>query len=68
MGTEGKAMLEGGPEELNEQIVSVDRPGDELKLPFRNGYEHFIPTQRRADTSEGPVSVYEWTSRTEMAN
>lgn len=67
MGTEGKALLEGGPEELNERIVSVDRPGDELKLPFHNGYEHFIPTPRQADTSEGRISVYEWTSRTEMA-
>ena len=67
MGTEGKALLEGGPDELQERIVSVDRPGDELKLPFHNGYEHFVPTPRQAHTSEGQVPVYEWTERTEMA-
>jgi hypothetical protein len=38
-----------------------------VKVELRNGYEHFRPTSRRADTPEGSLPVYEWWERTEMA-
>lgn len=61
-----KAVLEGGPEELPERIVAIDRPGDDVKIPFRNGFEHFRATPREQDTTEGPLPVYEWWERTEL--
>ncbi|MFI5523098.1 DUF5988 family protein [Streptomyces platensis] len=64
--TPAKAVLEGGPEELPERIVPIDPPGMELKIPFRNGYEHFRATSRRQNTSEGALPVYEWWERTEL--
>lgn len=65
--TETKAVLEGGPADLPERIVPVDPPGSELKILFRGGYEHFRPTDRRQDTPQGPLPVYEWWERTEIA-
>jgi hypothetical protein len=66
MNSNGKAVLEGGPDELTERIVPVGSLGNELKIPFRNGYEHFRITSRREDTPEGSLPVYEWWERTEM--
>lgn len=64
--TAAKAVLEGGPEELAGRIVPIDPPGSELKIPFRNGYEHFRATDRQQKTSEGTLPVYEWWERTEL--
>lgn len=61
-----KAVLDGGPEELPERIVTVDGPGQDLKIPFRGGYEHFRPTRRERDTEQGTLPVYEWWERTEL--
>lgn len=61
-----KAVLEGGPDDLPERIVSVDTPGVDLKIPFRGGYEHFKSTTRHQETPEGPLPVYEWWERTEI--
>jgi hypothetical protein len=66
MSSDDKALLEGGPEELAGRIVPVQEPGGDLKIPFGNGYEHYRPTSRHADTSEGSLPVYEWWERTEM--
>ncbi|NBE53440.1 DUF5988 family protein [Streptomyces boluensis] len=68
MSESGKALLEGGPQDLPERIVPVDTPGEDLKVEFRNGYEHFRATQRQADTAQGKLPVYEWWERTEMAS
>jgi hypothetical protein len=65
--TAPKAVLEGGPEGIPERIVPLDPPGPELKIPYRGGYEHFRATERRQDTGEGPLPVYEWWERTEIA-
>lgn len=35
-------------------------------IPFRGGYEHFRPTDRQEETSEGPLPVYSWWERTEV--
>ncbi|MFF4602004.1 DUF5988 family protein [Streptomyces sp. NPDC001339] len=64
--TAAKAVLEGGPEELPKRIVPAGPPGEDLKIPFRNGYEHFRATSRRQDTPDGPLPVYEWWERTEL--
>ncbi|MEU5541112.1 DUF5988 family protein [Streptomyces sioyaensis] len=64
--TAAKAVLQGGPEELPARIVPIDPPGPDLKIPFRNGYEHFRATGRQQDTTEGALPVYEWWERTEL--
>jgi hypothetical protein len=61
-----KAVLEGGPDDLPQRIVAVDDPGQELKIPFRGGYEHFRSTARTRNTDEGRLPVYEWWERTEL--
>jgi hypothetical protein len=66
MNDETKALLEGGPRDLPERIISLATPEVDLKIELRNGYEHFRQTARRADTAEGPLPVYEWWERTEM--
>ncbi|MFC9294506.1 DUF5988 family protein [Streptomyces sp. NPDC057011] len=62
-----KAALVGGPDDLTERIVPVDAPGEDLKIPHRGGYEHFKATPRHQDGPEGPLPVYEWWERTEIA-
>ncbi|MER6502794.1 DUF5988 family protein [Streptomyces sp. NPDC001455] len=61
-----RAFLEGGPDDLPERIVPLTTPGNDLKVPFRGGYEHFRVTTRRKDTPEGQLPVYEWWERTEF--
>ena len=61
-----KAVLEGGPDGLPERIVPVPAPGNDVKIEFLGGYEHFRATPRQADTPEGRLPVYEWWERTEL--
>ncbi|WP_369231022.1 DUF5988 family protein [Streptomyces sp. R21] len=61
-----KAVLQGGPDDLTERIVSAPEPGLDIKLPFRGGFEHFRATTRQQETSEGLLPVYEWWERTEL--
>ncbi|MBW5485464.1 DUF5988 family protein [Streptomyces bambusae] len=63
-----KALLEGGPADLPERVVEVTVPaGEDLKIPHRGGYEHFRPADREQNSPEGPLPVYEWWERTEIA-
>jgi hypothetical protein len=62
-----KVLLEGGPHDLPERIVAVETPGEDVKIPHLGGYEHFTETERRQDTAEGTLRVYEWWERTEIA-
>ncbi|WP_318214553.1 DUF5988 family protein [Streptomyces sp. SCL15-6] len=66
MSDTARALLEGGPQDLPARVVQITTPGEDLKIELRNGYEHFRPTDRHADTSEGRLRVYEWWERTEM--
>ncbi|GHG60151.1 hypothetical protein GCM10018779_27230 [Streptomyces griseocarneus] len=52
---------------MPERIVPITPPGNELKIKFRGGYEHFKATARHEDTVEGRLPVYEWWERTEIA-
>jgi hypothetical protein len=60
------AVLEGGPDDLPERIVSVPAPGLDIKVAFRGGYEHFRATTRQQETEQGQLPVYEWWERTEL--
>ncbi|GGP72714.1 DUF5988 family protein [Streptomyces sp. L500] len=62
-----KAFLEGGPDDLPERVVPITPPGNELKVQFKGGYEHFKATGRHQDTAEGRLRVFEWWERTEIA-
>ncbi|MBT2439471.1 hypothetical protein J7E93_04895 [Streptomyces sp. ISL-36] len=62
-----KAVLEGGPDDLTERIVSVTSSDEDLKIPHRGGYEHFKATPRHQDGPQGRLPVYEWWERTEIA-
>ncbi|KUO07575.1 DUF5988 family protein [Streptomyces sp. DSM 15324] len=66
MSDTAKAVLEGGPDDLPARIVPVTTPGADLKIELRGGYEHFRPSGRQKDTSEGRLPVYTWWERTEM--
>ncbi len=66
MSSQVRVFLSNGPDELTERIVTVDPEEAELKVPFRNGYEHFKAGSRHQDTSEGSLPVYEWWERTEL--
>ncbi|MGC9536415.1 DUF5988 family protein [Streptomyces sp. UG1] len=66
MNDTAKVFLEGGPDDLPDRIVPTPFPGPDVKIELRNGYEHFRPTPRQADTPEGRLPVYEWWERTEM--
>ncbi|NUP24609.1 MAG: hypothetical protein HOZ81_52870 [Streptomyces sp.] len=66
MNDTAKVFLEGGPDDLPDRIVPTPSPGPDVKIELRNGYEHFRPTARKANTPEGSLSVYEWWERTEM--
>lgn len=61
------AVLEGGPADLPERIVPISPAGSEIKIPFKGGYEHFKATTRHQDTPDGRLPVYEWVSRTKIA-
>ncbi|MCI3273310.1 DUF5988 family protein [Streptomyces cylindrosporus] len=61
-----KALLEGGPKDLPDRIVPVPPPGNDVKIEFLGGYEHFRATPRSSDTAQGTLPVYEWWERTEL--
>jgi len=62
-----KALLQGGPDDLAGTLVPVVPPGQELKIPHRGGYEHYKVTSHHKPSQEGPVTVYQWWERTEVA-
>ncbi|NKI40958.1 DUF5988 family protein [Streptomyces physcomitrii] len=67
-GRAGKAVLDGGPAELDARVVEVaPEGGRDLKIRHRGGYEHFRETSRQEASSEGQLPVYEWWERTEIA-
>ncbi|MER7464997.1 DUF5988 family protein [Streptomyces sp. NPDC097981] len=62
-----KAVLEGGPADLPERVVDAPSTGEDVKIPHRGGYEHFRATARQQDGPQGPLPVFEWWERTEIA-
>jgi Family of unknown function (DUF5988) len=60
------AILEGGPDELPRAIQATQSAVAEkkLKIPHRNGYEHFELVAE--STAIAPV-LFRWTMRTKIA-
>ncbi|MEV6068440.1 DUF5988 family protein [Nocardia sp. NPDC052001] len=65
MSSSPKALLEGGPDGLEQRIVPITPPGIELRVAHGGGYERFKVTPRWEDTPEGSLPVYEWVAHTE---
>ncbi|APA94877.1 DUF5988 family protein [Nocardia seriolae] len=65
MSTSPMALLEGGPDGLEQRIVPITPPGIELRVAFGGGYERFKVTPRWQDTPEGSLPVYEWVAHIE---
>jgi hypothetical protein len=53
--------LRGGPEGLPERVELPGAPAGTIKIPFRNGYEHFAPA------ADATTPVFDWTMRTLVA-
>ncbi|MEU1408757.1 DUF5988 family protein [Streptomyces sp. NPDC005728] len=67
MSSTPRAVLEGGPADLLDRVVTITPPGTEIRVQHNGGYEHFEATPRLQDTAEGPLRVYAWTYRTSIA-
>ncbi|RJO68406.1 hypothetical protein D5S18_33935 [Nocardia panacis] len=67
MSNPARAVLEGGPTDLPDRVVTITPPGTQIKVPYKGGYEHFEATPRHLDTAEGELRVYEWAYRTTVA-
>ncbi|MGW3965146.1 DUF5988 family protein [Amycolatopsis sp. NPDC005003] len=63
-----KVTLKGAPDGMPETVLvrCVELDGDRLKIPFRAGYEHFVPQENpRGVPEDGAVFV--WCDRTKLA-
>ena len=65
---EVEVTLKGGPEGLPGTVVvdPAQLRDQRLKIPFRAGYEHFVP-ERTADANAGDNAVFVWCDRTKLA-
>lgn len=61
-----KVTLKGAPEGMPETVLVDARAQDRLKIPYRAGYEHFVPeTTTHGVPEDGAVFV--WCDRTKFA-
>jgi hypothetical protein len=67
--TRPNAVLRGGPGYLtgSHRVLYVDDLENKLKLPVRNGYEHFTPTAEEVRLGPDRLRVFVWTARTYIA-
>jgi hypothetical protein len=65
---EVEVTLRGGPDGLPETVFvrAAQLREPRLKIPFRAGYEHFVPT-RQGNGKAGDDAVFVWCDRTELA-
>jgi uncharacterized protein DUF5988 len=63
-----KAILTGGPADFPEafRVRYVPARAGKVKVPFRNGYEHFEHAPALANNDTGH-RVFRWTGRTRVA-
>ena len=63
---EVEVTLKGGPDGLPETVVVrvAQLRQARLKIPFRAGYEHFVPEQQG---KAGDNAVFVWCDRTKLA-
>ena len=71
---EVEVTLKGGPEGLPETVVvgPAQLRDQRLKIPFRAGYEHFVPERpagdsKTRDSKTRDSAVFVWCDRTEFA-
>ncbi|MFH8617419.1 DUF5988 family protein [Streptomyces sp. NPDC017979] len=66
---EPNAVLRGGPSHLPEQqrVRYVPRTDENLKLPWRNGYQHFAPTTEHEQRDGTSLKVFVWERATKIA-
>lgn len=63
-------VLEGGPAELPRQWAQPCgslAAGQAVKVPHRDGYEHYQPTGERSREGDRLMPVYRWIRRTRIA-
>jgi len=63
-----EVTLKGAPDGMPETVLvrRAELPRDRLKIPFRAGYEHFVPQDSpRGVPEDGAVFV--WCDRTKFA-
>jgi hypothetical protein len=59
-----KVTLKGAPEGMPDTVLVAALVHDRLKIPFRAGYEHFVP-ETHGVPEDGAVFV--WCDRTKFA-
>jgi len=68
-----EVTLKGAPDGMPETVLvrRAELPRDRLKIPFRAGYEHFVPQKSVPDDSPRGVpedgAVFVWCDRTKFA-
>ncbi|MEQ0564000.1 DUF5988 family protein [Amycolatopsis sp. NEAU-NG30] len=62
-----KVTLKGAPDGMPETVLvrCAELAHDRLKIPYRAGYEHFVPENHRGVPEDGAVFV--WCDRTKLA-
>ncbi|MEE1942781.1 DUF5988 family protein [Streptomyces sp. TRM 70361] len=62
------AFLRGGPDHCDHKRVRYVRDvRDTYKLPVGHAYEHFRPTDETLEHQAGTLRVFEWVTRTYVA-
>ncbi|WP_131738239.1 DUF5988 family protein [Actinomadura roseirufa] len=66
--TQNSAVLIGGPDRLpaHERRRRVPHGESKVKVPFQNGYEHFVADEL-PHPLDGHAQVFRWAMRTEIA-
>ncbi|RBQ17809.1 hypothetical protein DP939_23405 [Spongiactinospora rosea] len=64
-----RVFLQGGPDDLSQAARRCRAPADdpEVKVPRRNGYEHFCRTTEILIVDRCEFTVYRWSYRTCVA-
>ncbi|ASU77733.1 hypothetical protein CDG81_04710 [Actinopolyspora erythraea] len=62
-----EVVLEGGPTELTDRHPLPTPPQEEIKIPRRNGYEHYSFSGSYEDPSGDVIPVFRWSYRTRSA-
>lgn len=67
--TTPNSLLQGGPREITEdaRLRWVPDRQDVVKMPWGNGYEHFVRTSARVQRFGHQVRVFAWSHRTYLA-
>lgn len=62
-----EAELKGGPSDLTNRHPIPEPPQEEIKVPRRNGYEHYSFSGSYQEPSGEIIAVFQWSYRTQSA-